>query len=247
MCRSKADGGRRCAGRKNLLTLNKDTTAVTIPFSPNQPDTKPSPALPTYNRLLTVSDEEWFNTPWAERKKMVEEAFYEAREAVGSDASWGGWSSATRALGTTHQQLNRATGEVRSTIRISNLSNRACSAVTMADTLAHELAHAKSSYYAAHGKEWENNFAAVKDTLGLNTETVSAHKLSDVERAEHERLVAVKKATPPAWIGVCPQGHRFGAGRKSKYSHVCVKCSRNGYPQTEAIITYTRNTNKETV
>jgi len=291
MCRSIAEGGRRCrgggggnsptkksspakkqAGRKrttrqpanrppaaNLVgnatvgNPSVDDTAVNAApvddTATREATTTDAPALnpatPQYNKLLTTSPEEWFALPWTKRKQDVEAAFHEVKRFTGTEVTWGGWNRRVIALGETGWSQNRWTGEIsKPTIKFSEATMRTVTSVNVADTIAHELAHARLPHGAGHGTAWHEEFAAVKTKLGLDTEITTVHQHNEAERAQAVKVAEEKRAKPPVWLGTCPQGHRFGKARNPKYTYSCVECRRNGKP---ADITYHRNTGKETL
>ncbi|WP_192575826.1 SprT-like domain-containing protein [Agrococcus sediminis] len=197
--------------------------------------------------LLSIPAEEWYEKPWKERKTIVEDVFHEARSLSGIRAEWGGWNRRQGSLGITKQTMTYWDQTPRTSIELSDTANRHTTPATFAKTIAHELAHARAGNRNGHNAKWAADFAAVNEELGLATEIHAVHRSDEVETAQWKKLQEEKAAKPPVWLGLCAQGHRFGAGRKVTRSHLCVKCLRAGHPRAEAAITYTRNINKETV
>jgi predicted SprT family Zn-dependent metalloprotease len=249
MCRSKAQGGRRCPGkskpRKTTQTptlLNASPARATQILNPTpKAQNSPKPSTPTFDQLKSTPTDEWFNAPWKERKTIVERALNEVINATGSTAKFDGWNRRTTSSGLATYGYNAYTGEERRTIELSDTVNRHSEPINLADTIAHEVAHTLAPHHAGHGQEWVKQFSEVKQLVGLNTEFSMVHKQTQAEVASKVKEMVAKAANAP-WIGSCPQGHTFPAGRKPKHSYNCVKCSREGKP---AVISYERNTNSE--
>lgn len=248
MCRSKEQGGRRCPAGKRSRKKSVEASVLTTDAPHLPPANISIPNMPRMTELLSITPDEWYARPWKERKELVTRVFHEAVARTGTNVEFAGWNRSKRTLGQTRWQMNRFTGEVsRPTIQLSDEANRHTTPASLANTIAHELAHARVGHGHGHGKKWADEFAAVNDELGLDIEVSVVHEDDAVEAEQRMKLLAEKAAKPPVWLGLCPQGHRFGAGRKMTRSYSCVKCLRSGHSRAEALITYTRNTNKETV
>lgn len=244
MCRSKAQGGRRCpskqggGGGTSAFGEIVNSSSAVLDRTPATDSSvgQLNPQTPTYNTLLTTSAEEWLMKPWVERKQMSEKALGEVLKLTGSPARFNKWNKRTTSLGFAQFYLNLRTGEQFVEVELSDVVLRTAEPLTIADTIAHEVAHTLSHINEGHGMGWKSKFEEVKSQLGLNIETKSGHTSTDFELAAQMKLELERRAKAP-WQGQCPQGHDFTAGRKPKYGHICVKCKQEGKP---ALITYER-------
>lgn len=244
MCRSKAQGGRRCPSKRGGGggtsafgdIVNSSSAVLDSPPITDSSVEQLNPLTPTYNTLLTTPSEEWLEKPWAERKKLSETALNEVLNLTGSTATFDKWNKRTTSLGFAQFYFNRYTGERFAQIELSDVVLRTAEPMTIANTIAHEVAHTLCDVNAGHGPKWKNKFEEVKEQVGLSMATTRAHTSTDFEVAAQMKLEAEKRAKAP-WQGQCPQGHKFTAGRQPKYGHICVRCKGEGKP---ADITYER-------
>ncbi len=98
MCRSIADGGRRCPGTgpaksdtplasaPKLSRVGVDTAPPSTASPPTSPTPESAPSLnpetENFNILLTADPKEWLARPWKLRKKIIEDALGEAVEIL---------------------------------------------------------------------------------------------------------------------------------------------------------------------
>lgn len=239
MCRSKAQGGRRCPNRGGM-NVGAFGGKASVVAEPIKEELTLNPATPKFNQLMTSNADEWFNTSWQERREITTLAVKEILALSGSTATFKGWSRSKATMGKAVYSRNLYTNEVKVQMELSELNGRTAEPRTLANTIAHEVAHTLCSIYEGHGSEWLETYKGLKEQVGLETEHTHTHKETAHELAERKKLTAEKKSKAP-WVGTCPQGHDFTAGRKPKYGHICVKCDRAG---KSADITYVRRNNK---
>jgi len=196
---------------------------------------------PTMRLLLNISNEDWYNKPVSERKKITEKAFFELREAFGLEVEWKGWDNSEGSLARTFfwSTYNRLTGVSGTKVEISFSKNSIVyiSPANVADTLVHELAHVKAGHECGHGHEWERTFAALQKEADFREVVVEATHSNDEVEQEYMELERIHRK----WRGLCPQGHQVFRRGKPRATWLCGQCRE--LPTEQRIITFGKNPN----
>lgn len=130
MCRTKAQGGRRCptsgglgiGALKEAVNPKQKPTLEAIPFASTEVGAVDNPALPYFNQLKNSDPDAWFEMPWKTRKTIIEQSLLEIFSFTGTSATFYGWSRSAKTLGRAKVERNRRTGEITSAVELSELN-----------------------------------------------------------------------------------------------------------------------------
>ncbi|MHA3723748.1 SprT-like domain-containing protein [Leucobacter sp. HY1910] len=205
------------------------------------------PPAPNFRKLLNATPDEWFATPWAQRKKVVEQATREiidhtpeaAQPPFGTPVTFGGWMQSKRAIGwnkKTQYRGNPALNENK--IELSTPQVRMSEPATIANTILHEVAHGIDDLHGGHGEGWKEKFRTLLRRHDLDE--ASATRVHHATEAERNAPVHLMRR----YRGNCPNDpthatYRDGKPRTARY--ICTQGECRQKPQRERFLTYDKN------
>lgn len=201
--------------------------------------------VPNFAQIMEADPEQWMNTPWAERKKIVERATREIIAATpeaqdtpfGTPLTFGEWKPLGSALARNAKRRHMTQPELNeNTVQMNASQLRTREPQTIANTILHEVAHGIDDWGGGHGERWAKKHRMLLDRHGMTERKVEQIHW-DTDREHAARMV--RKI-----VGTCQRdpthiSYRDGMPRSRMY--ICTQGACRGIPQAERLISYARN------